>query len=151
MSVGPHRISERLRRDRRGVSAIEFAFIAPVMIMLMLGAFDFGNAAQQQIQLQQAVRAGGAYAISRPTDLAGIQEAVSAGLPDRWKLSGSVTTTCSCSDGSLSAGTCDAPGLGGCSANSAKTISITATLAYAPLFFTAIPTNPTATYVVRFQ
>jgi hypothetical protein len=133
------------------------------MIFLMLGAYDFGNAAQQQIQLQEAVRSGGAYAISRPTDVAGIQNAVASALPVGWQLAdpgGVAAVSCSCMDpgsGSLSAppagSACTAANLDSCSANPAKAITITATMTYmalTPLFAAAIPNN-TATYVVRFQ
>ena len=41
-----------LWRDRCGVSAIEFAIIGSLLATLMLGAYDLGNAAQQEIQLQ---------------------------------------------------------------------------------------------------
>ena len=34
----------RLMRDRRGVSAIEFAFIAPILILLYVGVAETGNA-----------------------------------------------------------------------------------------------------------
>ncbi len=34
----------RFRRDRRGVSAIEFAFIAPILILLYVGVAEIGNA-----------------------------------------------------------------------------------------------------------
>lgn len=38
------RLIQRFRRDRRGVSAIEFAFIAPVMIFLYFGLAEFSGA-----------------------------------------------------------------------------------------------------------
>lgn len=160
MPIGLSRIAERLRRDRRGVSAVEFAIVASIMVVILLGAYDFGNAAQQQIQLQEAVRSGGAYAISRPTDVTGIQSAVAGALPAGWQLTnpgGVAAVSCSCMDpgsGALSApatgSACTAANLDTCSA---KAISITASMAYlalTPLFAAAIPNN-TASYVVRFQ
>lgn len=33
-----------LRRDKRGVAAVEFAFIAPVMLIMLLGVFEAGRA-----------------------------------------------------------------------------------------------------------
>ncbi|MDR3531989.1 MAG: pilus assembly protein [Rhodopila sp.] len=73
--------------DRRGVSAVEFAIMASVMVMLMLGAYDLGNAAQEQIALQAAVQAGGSYALRYPTNPSSVQNAVTAALPAGWTLS----------------------------------------------------------------
>ncbi len=33
---------ERLRRDQAGTSAIEFAFVAPVLLLLLLGIMGYG-------------------------------------------------------------------------------------------------------------
>jgi hypothetical protein len=119
------------------------------------GPVALGNAAQQQIQLQEAVRSGGAYAMSRPTDLPGIQNAVAAAVPVGWPAV-SVSVSCSCMDpgsGALtSLPSCLATDLDSCSATSGKAISVTATMAYtalSPLF--ALPNTTAATYVVRFQ
>lgn len=76
---------------------IEFVIVAPVLLLLMFGLFDIGNAIQQKIWLEQAVRAGGIIALSEPTDNAGIESAVQAAS---WS---NVTTTVSqyavCADG----------------------------------------------------
>jgi Flp pilus assembly protein TadG len=142
----------RFASDRRGVAALEFAIIALVLVTLVLGAFDFGNAAQQQVQLQEAVRAGGAYAATYPTDPTGIQNVVTNSLPTGWQLSSSPTVSCSCLDsstGATSSTICTAPN---CSTD-AKIITITATMPYTTLtslFARAIVAN-TATYVVRYQ
>jgi Flp pilus assembly protein TadG len=149
-----------LRRDRRGVSALEFAIVAPVMVTLMLGAYDLGNAAQRQIDLQEAVRSGGAYALNHPTDVSGIRTIVTNSLPAGWTLTnpgGVAAVACSCLN--PTAGT--TTGLGGCTTanfdtctapNDGMVVSITATMAYTtltPFLATAIPNN-SATYVTRF-
>jgi Flp pilus assembly protein TadG len=144
----------RLERDRAGVSAVEFAIVASIMVALVLAAFDFGNAAQTQIRLQQAVRAAGAYAVTCPTDTAGIQTAVTNALPSGWALSSAPGVTCSCLNpgtNATSATVCTAPN---CVAPAdAKIIKITATMPYTGLaspFFSALASN-TASYVVRYQ
>lgn len=145
-------------RDRRGVAALEFSVIALFMVTLMLAAYDLGNAAQEQIQLQQAVRAGGQYAMSFPTDTAGIQSAVTNALPNGWNLSSAPAIACYClnpgTGGTSALGSCSATSLQTCTgANIGKMVSITATMPYTSLtvlFANAIPNN-TATYVARFQ
>ena len=139
-------------RDRRGVSAIEFAMIAPIAGFAMLGALDLGNAAQQQIALREAVRTGGQYAIHFPTNPTAVQAAVTSALPAGWTLTdpgGVPIVTCSCgtygtyNDCSAPPATCTTPML----------VTITATKAYTalePWVSAAIP-RLTATYVTRFQ
>src|SRR6202051_2231434 len=95
-------VGNRLRLfwcDRRAVSAIEFAMIAPIVVMLMLGAYDLGNAAQQQIALQEAVRTGGQYAIHFPTTPTGVWTAVTSAMPSGWQLTntGSYPNDIACS------------------------------------------------------
>jgi Flp pilus assembly protein TadG len=161
MSWLNHATLVRLRRDRRGVSAIEFAIIASIMVTLLLGAYDLGNAAMRQIQLQQAVRLGGVYAMLRPTDVPGIRAAVASVLPAGWTLTnpgGVAAVACSCLDpsagGTAALAGCTPANFDTCTAPSTATvISITATMAYTtltPLFAAAIPSN-TATYVTRFR
>ena len=151
----------RVRCDRRGVAALEFAVVAAIMVTLMLGAYDLGNAAQRQIGLQEAVRAGGAYALNHPTDVTGIRTMVTNALPAGWTLTNSggvAAVACSCLN--TTAGT--TTGLGGCTTanfdtctapNGGMLVSITATMAYTaltPFLAAAIPNN-SATYVTRFH
>ncbi|HET7883585.1 MAG TPA: TadE/TadG family type IV pilus assembly protein [Acetobacteraceae bacterium] len=150
----------QLRQDRRGVSAVEFAIIGTMLATLLLAAYDFGNAAQQQIQLQEAVRSGGAFATRWPTNVSGIQNAVSSALPASWVLTtpgGVATVACSCLDPSTGNVTalpgCATANFDTCTSGSGLLISVTATMAYTSidtLFASAIP-NLSATYVTRFQ
>jgi Flp pilus assembly protein TadG len=45
-------------RDQRGASAVEFAFIVPLLIVLVLGIAEFGHAFQVQGTLSAAAREG---------------------------------------------------------------------------------------------
>jgi Flp pilus assembly protein TadG len=144
-----------LCHDRRGVSAIEFAVIASVIVTLMFGAFDLGNAAQQQIALQEAVRTGGQYAIHFPTNPTDIQKAVTNALPSGWTLSnanGVPVVTCSClENGTTTTYTdCSNPPS---NCTSPMLVTISAQMAYKALtpIGAALPKNLAATYVARFQ
>lgn len=46
------------RRCERGASAVEFALIVPVLLLLIGGIIDFGRAYYQEIQLSNAARDG---------------------------------------------------------------------------------------------
>ena len=48
----------RQLRDQRGAAAVEFAFIVPVLIALVLGIAEFGRAFQVQGTLSAAAREG---------------------------------------------------------------------------------------------
>ncbi|MCW2633881.1 MAG: tadE [Blastococcus sp.] len=48
----------RTLRDERGASAVEFAFIVPLLIMLVIGIAEFGHAFQVQGTLSAAAREG---------------------------------------------------------------------------------------------
>lgn len=43
-----------LRSDRRGVAAVEFALVAPVMVVLLFGAIELGNAFRIQTKVNTA-------------------------------------------------------------------------------------------------
>ena len=47
------------RRDRRGATAVEFAIIVPVFLLLLAGIIEFGQAFRVQHALQNAARRGG--------------------------------------------------------------------------------------------
>ena len=47
-----------LARDRRGVSAVEFALIAPVFLIILAGVIDVGQMMQIRSELNTAVSAG---------------------------------------------------------------------------------------------
>ncbi len=70
-----HRL-QHLACDRRGVAAVEFAVILPVLAVALMGTIDLGSAIQQALRLEAAARAGAQYAMSTPTDQAGIESAV---------------------------------------------------------------------------
>lgn len=50
-------MSKRMR-DERGASAVEFAFIVPLLLVLVLGIVEFGHAFQVQGTLSAAAREG---------------------------------------------------------------------------------------------
>jgi len=142
--------ARRTLRDRRGVSAMEFGLLAPVLFTALLATFELGNAAQQQIKLQEALRAGGQHAITYPDDGIGIRATVTNALPAGWSNVTVSTPTTSCTCWS-STGTASCSGSGNaCSAGYVverfMTLSGSAT-------YTGSFVSPTisASYVLRYQ
>jgi Flp pilus assembly protein TadG len=75
------------RRNRRGVAATEFALIAAALFVIVQGIVDIGGVIQQSMMLQKALRAGGQFAFLSPTNLTGINEAVTGALPASYAAS----------------------------------------------------------------
>jgi Flp pilus assembly protein TadG len=53
-------------RRRRGAAAVELAITLPVLMLIVLGAIDFGRFAYYYIAVTNVARAGGAYGIMNP-------------------------------------------------------------------------------------
>jgi Flp pilus assembly protein TadG len=137
------------RRDRRGVAAVEFALIAGALMTLLLGVYDIGNAIQQRLVLQQALRAGGLYAVSFPTQSDGIAAAINAALPASWQANVTVTPPrmwCTCSG----SGTTDSCPLSCAGGTPQVFVTLGVSRPYSPYLFRALGDN-TASYVVRVQ
>lgn len=56
----------RIRRDERGASAVEAAFVTPVILLLMVGILEFGFFFKDSLSASQAVKAGVRLASSQP-------------------------------------------------------------------------------------
>ncbi len=136
----------RACHDSGGNSAIEFAFIAPVVILMMIGVVDFGLATWRNMQVHSAAQAGAQYAMAHGFNPAGITAAVTnaTAYPD-------VTVTpapnqfCGCpsADG-VTAASCTASCPTGGAAGAYVTVSAQAT--YTPLLpYPLIPNALTLT------
>lgn len=67
-------------RNQRGVAAIEFALVLPLLMALLIGMMEFSRAWSASASVGQAARvAARSYAIHSDPDLA-IQEAISASV-----------------------------------------------------------------------
>jgi Flp pilus assembly protein TadG len=53
----------RAARDERGQTAVEFALVAPILVLLLLGIIQFGIAFQNYVTITDAARAGARKAI----------------------------------------------------------------------------------------
>ena len=58
------RMLRRLLRTHDGVSAVEFALLAPVLVVGSLSTVDAGRAVYQKMTIEQALRAGAQLAIA---------------------------------------------------------------------------------------
>jgi Flp pilus assembly pilin Flp len=63
------RLLRRFSRDRRGVSAVEFALIVPVMALILVGVLELGTILYQRFEIDSAVSAGANYALVNAADV----------------------------------------------------------------------------------
>ena len=71
-----NRFFKRFARDRKGVSAVEFALVAPVLMIALLGVVDIGNIVYQRADMESALRAGVQYFMNGGDDLSKAEQVV---------------------------------------------------------------------------
>jgi Flp pilus assembly protein TadG len=67
-------------KKRRGAAAVEFAVVAPVLIMLVFGMIEFGRAIMVQQVIVNASREGARTAVIEGASLADVNGAITAQL-----------------------------------------------------------------------
>jgi Flp pilus assembly pilin Flp len=108
----PLRHLVRLPGEERGISAIEFGLIAPLIAVLIIGIIDFGMGLWRQMEVADAAAAGAAYAAAKGwnSTVGGIENAVT-GATGFAAITASPAPTwppwCGCPNGSgVTAATC---------------------------------------------
>ncbi len=100
----------RLLKSETGTSAIEFAIIAPVLILMLIGVMDVGRYAYDAILAANAARAGAQYAaqdLSTAMDTPGIKNAIQLDGQNLSNWTSGVTAQYLCSsNGGTTLGTC---------------------------------------------
>jgi len=77
-------MSER-RRTNRGIALVELTMALPALVLLLVGAADFGRVFYTALELQAAARAGAEYGannLTNSSDSAGIRTAAATAAPD---------------------------------------------------------------------
>jgi Flp pilus assembly protein TadG len=117
--------------DEQGSALIEFAFMLPMLVLLLTGAVDLGRAWYFDIEVASAAEAGALYGVQNPGDISGMNAAASLDAPDLANLQTSSTYGSECSDGSsvvaLSTSTPT------CSANAVEFVEVDTTATYKPM------------------
>lgn len=86
----------RFRRETTGSAVVEFALLAPVLFMLLIGMFQFGILINNYIQVTEATRVGGrTLAISRGSNspIATTRAAIFASAPGLTQSNFTITLT----------------------------------------------------------
>src|SRR5579863_10421150 len=92
-------------RRESGQSLLEFALVAPIVMLLMVGSIEIGRILYMTILVNNAARAGaqyGAQNLATAADENGMQNAALADGQNIAGLNANATHFCSCADGSSS-------------------------------------------------
>jgi Flp pilus assembly protein TadG len=70
------RFWKTFRRDDSGVSAVEFALIAPVLLICLVGIYDIGMLVYKRTDMHSALRSGVQYFMNGGDDMAKAEDLV---------------------------------------------------------------------------
>jgi Flp pilus assembly protein TadG len=131
----------RLRHSDAGSALIELALSLPILVLLLLGAFEFGRFAYLGIELTNAAKAAAQYGAQNSAtaaDVTGMQLVASQDAPEVTSQCTNFTmppptTSCACVVGGSSAGTaCGSTCAGG---YIVETLDITTSADCAPVIY----------------
>lgn len=86
-------------RNAEGGALVEVALASPLMLLMMLGAFELGRVAHHAIEVENAARAGASYGSNNPgssADTATITQAAKNDAPDLSNLVATPGSACVC-------------------------------------------------------
>jgi Flp pilus assembly protein TadG len=77
---------DRRARRTRGQAMVEFTLILPLLLLLILGIYQFGQAYADYIQVTNAARDGGRKALVSRSDASGVADVISTAKNATWWL-----------------------------------------------------------------
>jgi Flp pilus assembly protein TadG len=123
----------KLIRCRGGASAVEFAIVAPVLLLMTICTFDLGIGFYRYLQVETAAGVGARYATLHGFDSTAIGSAITnATSYSGISASPTPSTFCGCPSGSgISAATCGSTCTGGAVAGTY--VKVSAQTSYSPI------------------
>lgn len=81
IEISQANIRKKARCGERGQAMVEFAFVMPLLVLILMGVFDLGRAVYAYNVISSAAREGARYGVFKPLDLTGIQNQAKANTP----------------------------------------------------------------------
>jgi Flp pilus assembly protein TadG len=126
--------------EQTASSLVELAVALPVLIMLLVGAIDFGHGFYLALEVSSAAEAAALFGVQNPTDTAGITNLAKLNAQDVTNLNVATVSGCECSDGTSASTDCTS--LFFCSANIVRYVEVTVTGTFVPILsFPGVNTN----------
>ena len=101
----PHRRTVSLLKDAQGAAMLEFAISLPLLVVFIVGIYDFSGAFNQKQKIEQAAQEGAIVAGAQPTS-----DIASPSAPDSLLPVVSAVYNSLVGSGVLPTGTCSPPG-----------------------------------------
>ncbi len=135
---------------------MEFGMVVPVIAIIVLGTYDLGNMIAIRTKLDDALHAGGTYAMSYPTSYTNIQSAVTAALPAGWTdaVVSAPVVTCSCwaAGGAVTSADCSTDPICPIGQVNQRFITLAVSRPFSPLLLSPVTFDSVSTsYVIRVQ
>jgi Flp pilus assembly protein TadG len=134
------RVRVQMSGGEEGSSVLELALVMPMLMLLFVGAMDFGQAYYVGIEVTSAAEAGTSYGVANPTDTAGMASAATLDAADVTSMVPTATWGCECSDGTGGSVSCAATP--SCLINVVNYVDVKTTVTYKPmLIWPAFPSS----------
>jgi len=78
--------ADRRTRRSRGQAMVEFTLILPLLLLLILGIYQFGQTYSDYIQVTNAARDGGRKALVSRSDASGVSDVITTAKNATWWL-----------------------------------------------------------------
>ena len=78
--------ADRRNRRSRGQAMVEFTLILPLLLLLILGIYQFGQTYADYIQVTNAARDGGRKALVSRSDVSGVSDVITTAKNATWWL-----------------------------------------------------------------
>jgi Flp pilus assembly protein TadG len=141
-------LSKTVNED--GSSILETTLLMPFLVLLLMGAVDFGRAYFMAIEVSSAAEAGALYGTQNASDTAGMVTAATLDAPEVSNLAPVATYGCECSDGSSVSASCTSLPL--CTYNVVNFVEVDTAATYTPIFpYPGIPTSIALTAKARMR
>ena len=103
----------------------------PLMLLILVGAVDFGQAFYVSIEVGSAAEAATAYGVTNFTDTAGMQKAAALDANDVPSMTTVATWGCECSDGTGASANCLT--VPSCSVNMVEYVDVSTSVDFKPV------------------
>ena len=135
---------QSLLSEAFGSSLVELALVSSLLILLLVGSVDLGQACYVAIELSASANAGAQYGTQNPTDTSGMRKAALLNAANLVGATSSAAWGCECSDGSAASPSCTTTP--SCSVTVVRYVAVATAMTYKPLL--TVPGVPT-TYALQ--